>query len=305
MTAKYTPRQGQYLAFIYHYTKLNGRPPAQADMQRYFRVFPPTVHQMVLNLEERELLARVPGEPRSLRVLLPPEKLPELESPFVPSRGQPRNPDSVGDHRRGMSDRKQVAGAPSEARALEQLREAEVATVLRTLLKNHPELAGEAETVAQSVLRGVSSDDVAETVEDAVLALCLEDLDRYPGFSRYDSFEPTEAAWWLLGEAVRPLVEDIRRRAEGGQIEAALATCVGVVLGLYRLRNCKRGEILEYAPDFPSEMAEEAVVTLRKALRAAKTTQGARQPSPALPAVFRDTAPEWADMLERCWNRPS
>lgn len=74
-----TPRQGQYLAFIYYYTKLNGRPPAEADMQRYFRVSPPTVHQMILNLEERGLIARVPGEPRSIRVLLPRQDLPDFE----------------------------------------------------------------------------------------------------------------------------------------------------------------------------------------------------------------------------------
>ncbi len=79
MAADYTPRQGQYLAFIYYYTKLNGRPPAEADMQRYFRVSPPTVHQMVLNLEERGLISRVPGEPRSIRVLLPRKELPGLE----------------------------------------------------------------------------------------------------------------------------------------------------------------------------------------------------------------------------------
>jgi hypothetical protein len=38
MPGDYTPRQGQYLAFIYYYTKLNGQPPAETDMQRYFRV---------------------------------------------------------------------------------------------------------------------------------------------------------------------------------------------------------------------------------------------------------------------------
>jgi hypothetical protein len=32
----YTEKQGQYLAFIYNYTLINGRPPAEADMQRYF-----------------------------------------------------------------------------------------------------------------------------------------------------------------------------------------------------------------------------------------------------------------------------
>jgi repressor LexA len=35
-----------------YYTKLNRRPPAGADIQRYFGVTPPTVHQMILRLEE-------------------------------------------------------------------------------------------------------------------------------------------------------------------------------------------------------------------------------------------------------------
>ena len=30
-TKAYTPRQGQYLAFIYYYTKIHGRAPAEAD----------------------------------------------------------------------------------------------------------------------------------------------------------------------------------------------------------------------------------------------------------------------------------
>src|SRR5262245_59114101 len=46
MAADYTPRQGQYLAFIYYYTKLHGVPPAEADIQRYFRVSAPAVHEM-------------------------------------------------------------------------------------------------------------------------------------------------------------------------------------------------------------------------------------------------------------------
>jgi repressor LexA len=79
LKGEYTPRQGQYLAFIYYYTKVNGRPPAEADMQRYFRVSPPTVHQMILNLEERGLITRTPGEPRSIGLLILRERLPDLE----------------------------------------------------------------------------------------------------------------------------------------------------------------------------------------------------------------------------------
>ena len=36
----FTPKQGQYLVFIHAYTRLHRRPPAEADMQQYFRVSP-------------------------------------------------------------------------------------------------------------------------------------------------------------------------------------------------------------------------------------------------------------------------
>ena len=74
----YTAKQGQYLAFIYYYTKIHGRSPAQADMQGYFRVSPPAVHQMVLSLERLGLIERTPGQARSLRLLLGREQLPDL-----------------------------------------------------------------------------------------------------------------------------------------------------------------------------------------------------------------------------------
>jgi len=52
----FTPRQGQYLAFIHAYRCLHGLAPAEADIQRYFRVSPPSVHQMVLTLEKAGLI---------------------------------------------------------------------------------------------------------------------------------------------------------------------------------------------------------------------------------------------------------
>ena len=81
----FTDKQGQYLAFIDAYTRVNGRPPAEADMQRHFRVSPPSVHQMVLTLERAGLIRRQPGLARSIEVLLDSERLPVL------SRTQPVN----------------------------------------------------------------------------------------------------------------------------------------------------------------------------------------------------------------------
>jgi DNA-binding MarR family transcriptional regulator len=73
-----TATQGQYLAFIYAYTRVNGRPPAEADMGRYFKVTAPSVHQMVITLEQRGLVRRQAGVPRSIEILVAPEKLPAL-----------------------------------------------------------------------------------------------------------------------------------------------------------------------------------------------------------------------------------
>ena len=75
----FTDKQGQYLAFIHAYTKVNRRPPAEADMQRFFKVTPPTVHRMVVELESKGLIERTPRQARSIRVLIPPETLPLLE----------------------------------------------------------------------------------------------------------------------------------------------------------------------------------------------------------------------------------
>jgi Mn-dependent DtxR family transcriptional regulator len=75
---KFTSKQGQYLAFIHLYMRLHRRPPAETDMQQYFRVSPPSVHQMVLTLERGGFIKRQPRVPRSIELLVDPEHLPEL-----------------------------------------------------------------------------------------------------------------------------------------------------------------------------------------------------------------------------------
>jgi Mn-dependent DtxR family transcriptional regulator len=77
--APYTVKQGQYLAFIHHYTKVHRYPPAESDIQMYFGVTAPSVHLMIVKLTERGFIDRIPYTPRSIRVLLPPDLLPLLE----------------------------------------------------------------------------------------------------------------------------------------------------------------------------------------------------------------------------------
>lgn len=75
----YTAKQGQYLAFIFYYAKIHRVAPAESDMQNYFKVSPPSVHQMVLTPESNGFIDRVPGQSRTIRLLIPREELPDLE----------------------------------------------------------------------------------------------------------------------------------------------------------------------------------------------------------------------------------
>jgi hypothetical protein len=75
----FTERQGQFLAFIHLYCKLHRQGPAELDMVQFFRVTPPSVHGMVIKLEELGLVTRQPGVARSVRVAIPEDEIPELE----------------------------------------------------------------------------------------------------------------------------------------------------------------------------------------------------------------------------------
>ena len=79
MNPTFTERQGQFLAYIHQYSLVNGCAPAEADMQQFFQITPPSVHSMVLTLERRGLIRRAPGQARSITLAVPPESLPPLQ----------------------------------------------------------------------------------------------------------------------------------------------------------------------------------------------------------------------------------
>jgi DNA-binding MarR family transcriptional regulator len=75
----FTAKQGQYLAFIYYYTKIHGTPPAEADFRRFFRVTPPVVRQMIKTLHPHGFIDREPGKARSIELRLTRAQLPDLQ----------------------------------------------------------------------------------------------------------------------------------------------------------------------------------------------------------------------------------
>ena len=82
-----TAVQKRYLRFIDRYSRVRGVAPSFADIEHALCVTSPSAHRMVLTLEERGALARVPGRSRSLELLVPPEAFAEDSvEPVAPAR---------------------------------------------------------------------------------------------------------------------------------------------------------------------------------------------------------------------------
>jgi len=78
----FTAKQGRYLAYIYHYTKIHRQAPAESDLERYFRVSPPAIHDTIKTLERNGLIERTPRQARSIRLLVPQSTCRDWSSTF-------------------------------------------------------------------------------------------------------------------------------------------------------------------------------------------------------------------------------
>ena len=81
MAEEFTPKQGQYLAYIYNYSVMFGRAPAETELRAFFGTSAPTVHQMILKLEQKGFISRVSGKARSIQLLIDPDSVPRLRVP--------------------------------------------------------------------------------------------------------------------------------------------------------------------------------------------------------------------------------
>lgn len=79
LSVRLSRSQGQLVAYVYWYTKVHRMPPSESEIAGFLGVRGPSAHAMIVRLGSRGFLARRPGEPRTLKVLLPREAIPELE----------------------------------------------------------------------------------------------------------------------------------------------------------------------------------------------------------------------------------
>jgi DNA-binding MarR family transcriptional regulator len=79
-----TRQQGQFLAFIREYMMRNevGVAPTHAILQQFFNLTAPSVNAMLIRLEKRGFIRRVPGKARAIELTLSADRIPQLDRPF-------------------------------------------------------------------------------------------------------------------------------------------------------------------------------------------------------------------------------
>lgn len=79
-----TRQQGQFLAFIREYLQRNeaGVAPSHAAFQRFFNLTPPSVNSMLIRLEQRGFIRRVPHTARAIELTINPDWIPPLDRLF-------------------------------------------------------------------------------------------------------------------------------------------------------------------------------------------------------------------------------
>lgn len=83
-----TRRQGQFLAYIREYIMRNeaGVAPTHTDLQWHFQLTPPSVNSMLIRLEQRGFIRRIPHRARAIELTIDPDWIPPLERPFKARR---------------------------------------------------------------------------------------------------------------------------------------------------------------------------------------------------------------------------
>jgi hypothetical protein len=79
-----TRQQGQFLAFIREYVMRNhaGVAPTHANFQQFFNLTAPSVNSMLIRLERRGYIRRIPHQARGIKLTVNPDWIPPLDRPF-------------------------------------------------------------------------------------------------------------------------------------------------------------------------------------------------------------------------------
>jgi hypothetical protein len=147
-----------------------------------------------------------------------------------------------------------------KASILTSLSSGEKGELLDQLLAIQPQLRAQVEQLAHDRLAAEDRETVAAQVEDALTGHGIEELSNRAGRQPGRGYvHEGEAASEILDEALQPFLDDMHRRVKLGMTTAAAELAVGILCGLYEIRDSGSDTLLEYAPDYAIDQADHVI----------------------------------------------
>lgn len=182
---------------------------------------------------------------------------------------------------------------PRGSGALKRLGQAEESKLLSLLLKAHPELWAEAETLALELITTVDPESVADKVAWAFEGIDQDRIWERSGPDPYGGYtDPGEAADEICEETFEPFLNELKRLLDMGKIESALAQVKGLLLGLSRLK----AELPEDAQEYPAESGAFNVLQAW-----AKSAPAGSEPA-LVDWMHQGLPADWASHMESLWR---
>ena len=147
---------------------------------------------------------------------------------------------------------------------LQSLDADEASGVLKALLDDDSELVEKAYNIAMEVVGDADSDEIMEAVYFELDLLDAEDIGSLSGRTRHGYVEPTEAAWMIFEDALRPFIDAMEKNQRRGLPAASKIHCIGIIKGLRIYEEESQSEFKDWLPDAPGEYIATVVKEWKK-----------------------------------------
>ena len=125
--------------------------------------------------------------------------------------------------------------------------------ILKVLMEEDKKFEDKIYQIAVKMLSEVDSDDIAVEVYNELDRLEVEELWDRSGKTRYGHVEPSEEAWVMFEEVLKPFVEEMKKYQKLIMFMEAKNYCIGIIKGIQEYEQESKSEFKDWAIDVPAE----------------------------------------------------
>lgn len=128
--------------------------------------------------------------------------------------------------------------------------------ILRSLIRQYPEIAARAEELAEEILLDVDIEDIANSLADDLNGPAIEAVWDSSGGTRDGYVDPSERAYEMLEEIINPYIDEMKIYILRDMKDQSRDYCAAILLGMHKFETEYSSLVLGEVPDFCYDMSQ-------------------------------------------------